>query len=114
MTDLSPETVGKLMALVREMGAYRGAMFEGGWTRRARELLPELPEPVDPDLVEAKRIIADTFGSPYFVGGKQLMHGEGPRRIHDIITGNGDKYWEVNAVRAAIKRGRALAAGDRS
>lgn len=76
--------------------------------KEAKELAELLPEPVDPDLLEARKVILESYGTPYSADGK-LMYGDGPARVADIEKGAGDTYWETKAVVAAIKRGRELA-----
>ncbi len=101
MTDLSPETVERMVALVRWMEEKRGQHadyytrfgFEA-WSR-VREIAADLPQPVDPDLLEA-RAMANEYAP----------HG-GPWA--GILEGKHDASPAVTQLLAAIKRGRALA-----
>lgn len=106
MTDLSPETVGKLVALVRRMALADKAEFVAMGTgcreayAEADAIVAELPEPVDPDLAEARAMAAS------FSDRNDVSHA-------DFMNGDMDSGDEVQQLLAAIKRGRALAGGDR-
>lgn len=106
MTDLSPETVGKLVALVRGVancypveGEARGVGSK--WINDARAIVAELPEPVDPDLMEAREAVIASVGFGGTIAADRAR------------SGDFDTWPTVIAALAGIKRGRALAAGDR-
>lgn len=100
MTDLSPETVGRMEALVRKVATWTWVAHTDADKdyAEARAIVAKLPEPVDPDLVEAREI---------------AQHGVNVG-VNDFAGGHCDKSHDVQLALAAIKRGRALAAGDRS
>jgi len=71
---------------------------------QAAELLSDLPKPVDPidpDLIEARRIVADAMDAE---GGFEMESIAGTR------DGQKDGDWDVRAALTAIKRGRVLEA----
>jgi len=69
------------------------------WLVEAREVARALlPEPVDADLLEVRRIVADAVPEAMRAG---------------ILAGDQDHTISITAPLACLKRGRALAAGDR-
>lgn len=98
----SPELVKRMMALVQ----HAAVSASGHTQEEAQRIVAVLP---NSDLIEARRVIGESYGSTQFMGRDELMIGDGPRRVDDIVTGKGDDYWETKAVVAAIKRGRELA-----
>jgi hypothetical protein len=99
MTDLSPETVGKLVDHARRVVAKYHDVKPGKNPELddLRAIVAELPEPVDQDLVEARKVCEEVIPS-----GSAFLEGEWDDG--DIMV----------AALAAIKRGRALAGGNRS
>lgn len=90
--EIAPELVERMVALVRGMVALpeasarpHGAAFE-----KAREIAALLPEPIDPDLIEAIAL----------VNSKIDISGAATKAQH----------WAVQMALACIKRGRELAA----
>ena len=90
----SDEALRRMEALVRRMATRA---YDSGWGEEAREILKLLPElPVDPDLLEARRIAQDD--SPSF-------------EQNDYYTsGQGDHTNLIAALTRAVRRGRELAA----
>jgi hypothetical protein len=57
--EIAPEVVERAIALVRDMSAVKGILTEDGINEdyaEARALVALLPEPVDADLIEARKI----------------------------------------------------------
>ena len=103
--NVSPEMVERMIALVwsgQELPAfsYPPGHPIGGFFTELRAIAAELPAPVDPDLVEARSL------SIQFKSGKRLEQ--------EILAGMHDEEEAIQALLAAIKRGRTLATqGDR-
>lgn len=95
MTDLSPETVERMVALVRRMAGYAGVYPKGEaaheFVSEASAIAADLPEPVDPDLVEAREIME----ARYYIND--------PEWQGDLDTTRAFKL---------LKRGRALERGE--
>lgn len=92
--EVGPEVVERCIALVRaaaerERTGYNWT-FPQEWHAEARAIVALLPEPVDGDLVEARKICERINPEMHAVSGD----------LEEVAL-------------AAIKRGRALAAGDR-
>lgn len=108
--EVGPEVVERMIALVRRLSASldKGSTVFPSLSSmehyaEARAIVALLPEPVDADLVEARRIAVEQLTAP---GQSEVFLGL-------IADGTNDHYSEVRIALAAIKRGRALAAGDR-
>jgi len=107
---VGPEVVERAIGLAQWMEHVRGlhADYYTRWGfeawERARAIVALLPEPVDADLIAAREMAA--------VEADKLGHKWVPR----ILAGEKDEDPQagVSLALAAIKRGRALAAGDRS
>lgn len=92
------EIEARAYACLREVAATKvGGPIEKFWdtVEEACAIVALLPEPIDPDLIEARKI------SDQFTGKK---NGDGQYSI-----GNRDSEAGLQAVLAAIKRGRTLA-----
>lgn len=93
--DVSPEVVERMVRLVRDVAV------NGDYEQRekARALIAILPKPVDPDLLEARRLVA-TSRDP----------GLSADMRANILKGEEDDspIWGMPVVLAAIKRGREL------
>lgn len=90
--QLPPDDIAKRMeALVREMA---GAGDIRAMTDEARAIVALLPEPVDADLVEARRLAVS------FRSGEKIRD--------EILTCERDAEEAIQALLAAIKHGRAL------
>ena len=76
----------------------------------ARYIAAHEQPPVDPDVLEARQLIADVYGRTRNDDGK-IMIGDGPPRVEAIKTGRGDDYWEMRAVLAALKSRKHKEAG---
>ncbi len=111
MSDISPELVDKMVTLVRTMAACgepltdhfikgSGAYFA---YRDAKAIAALLPEPVDPDLIEARELAIKHCTN---VG----TTGEGIDE-YAVREGRYDQGYAVRGMLAAIKRGRELAGG---
>jgi hypothetical protein len=92
---------GRMEALVRQIGADREPNGEGivvfngsALVAEARAIVALLPEPVDADLVEARRLAVG------FRSGEKIRD--------EILTGERDSEEAIQALLAAIRRGRAL------
>lgn len=102
--ELSPELVEELVSFVRDMNKVP---LRHDLALRVVDLVCKLPAPPDPDIEEARRITAET----------PAREGEDdPEGVQDwcaeVINGLHDNCYEVRAVLAAIKRGRALERGE--
>jgi len=104
--DTKPDVTTRMEALVR--GLAEG--HRGSWTwaaekiDEARAIVALLPEPVDPDLIEAREIVAKCCKWFSNAADQRLM-------VPSILDGSWDeaKAGLVQATLAAIKRGRELA-----
>lgn len=76
----------------------------------ARYIAQHEQPPVDPDVLEARQLIADVYGRTRNDDGK-IMIGDGPPRVEAIKTGRGDDYWEMRVVIAALKSRKHKEAG---
>jgi hypothetical protein len=92
----------RMAGLVREMASQSGP--EPRFIERAKAIVRDLPEPVDPDLIECRNIGAE-------IGKKHnpLIHIMNPQCWHD---GQNDDTHKMELMLAAIKRGRALERGE--
>lgn len=97
MTDLSPAVVGRMVAFVRGLAnvTNAGPYFIANTLETARELATELPEPVDPDVLEARCIAED-------IGWFSANH------LESLRAGREDNCAAIIGLIKAIKRGRAL------
>jgi len=99
---IPPEVVERMVAFVRACDHI--SLPTDGWQfTEARAIVALLPEPVDPDLVEARELAA--------VASEKLSHPWAPK----IRAGEKDDAPQagVSLALAAIRRGRALAAAER-
>lgn len=101
MTQPSPEAVEKMEVFVRRMaqGIYLHGCNEVGFTAyeavaAAQGLVAMLPEPVDPDLIEAREIVA---------------RSQDPYEAIRTRAGLQDNLFRVADTLAGIRAGRALA-----
>lgn len=76
----------------------------------ARYIAQHEQPPVDPDVLEARQLIADVYGCTRNDDGK-ITIGDGPPRVEAIKTGRGDDYWEMRVVLAALKSRKHKEAG---
>ena len=105
MTDLSPEVVGRMVALVRAWANDARTVAEARQLGiEARAIVALLPEPVDLDLVEARKIAA-SFAKP----GAYMCFSAGDLSSQRILEGRDDETSLVQNLLLAIKRGRELA-----
>ena len=57
--NYSPELVDQLVTYIRDAAAFaRKAGFMDAWSERVIELAALLPPPTDPDLLEARKVLA--------------------------------------------------------
>lgn len=98
--EVEPELVERMANAIRRHARGLVNMREG-YTVEAefRAIASELPEPVDPDLIEARRIAATAYQAS---GGSKIA-------VRGVLDGNRDDDWDVIACLTAIKRGRELA-----
>lgn len=111
MSDLEPELVERMADLIRKLshGFHLHGVNDAGISQYdavaiAQGIASHLP---DPDIAEARRVVAENYGSTRMQDGSRCL-GDGPARVEEIKAGKGDKYWEMRVVIAAIKRGREL------
>lgn len=104
--EISPELVERMVALVRAYGHGAGLAFEQATGRsvfaEAMLLADLLPEPVDPDLIEAREIVAS---------GHDVYAAESPWHANEAVkvrAGQDDRLFRVADTFAGIKRGREL------
>lgn len=90
MSDISPELVERMTQLVRVMA--KGHILKSAAFDEAYEIAAALPEPVDPDLIEARKMAADQSGGAQY-----------------FLSGACDDWSNVRLALSAIKRGRELA-----
>lgn len=99
---VGPELVERMVALVRDLHAdhlrYNLHDRQQDFCVRTAAIVAELPEPVDPDLIEV-RALAATVG----------LHFGLAERLSYIADGRGDNWYETQLALAALKRGRELA-----
>lgn len=105
MSEISPDLIERMVALVRDMasrddGTILTQVQHSTSFMRAREIAALLPEPVDPDLIEARAVAAHVHLD---------MHGS-ERSAEAILNGRHDDWILLISCVAAIKRGRELAA----
>lgn len=101
MTYINEATVERMVRLVRRIALQ--PLSDAGV--EARAIVALLPEPVDPDLVEARQVVIDTLAPE--------NHARCNCR-EEIANGGWDSGQKVRASLAAIKRGRELARQDKS
>ncbi|RYG90141.1 MAG: hypothetical protein EON59_00745 [Alphaproteobacteria bacterium] len=100
--QIPAEVVERMVALVRRLARgpnERGRFFVQNVEDEARELIALLPEPVDPDLLEARELFIALEGG---VDADRDV-------IRDILQGKADCADEIRHLLAGIKRGRELA-----
>jgi hypothetical protein len=115
MSEVSPELVERMVALVTRMAGKSsiGASFKEespiSWDSRhydeARAIADHLPKPVDPDLIEARELVAAAVAY-----GRSTYIPLSPS-VDDFRSGAADAGTLIANTLAAIKRGRELA-GD--
>lgn len=94
--ELDPALWDRMVALVRELASRDGACFVGEIKHEAQAIVADLPKPVDPDLIEARKICA-------------MKPGVNALGRCAYLDGNWDEGSDVSVALAAIKRGRELA-----
>lgn len=101
MTEIAPELVERMVALVREIAADRflrsASPYVHSFAKIAADIVAELPEPVDPDLIEVRKMLAERY-DPEASGDY----------IRAILAGKEDYTAPIINCLAAIKRGREL------
>lgn len=95
-SEVGPEVVERMIALVRAVSEHGGTMVN---LAEARAIVALMPEPVDADRVEVRRIVADALPQKLRAG---------------ILAGDEDHTVSITAPLACLKRGRALAQGGLS
>ena len=96
--ERDPALWDRMEALVREMASQRGP--EPRFIERARAIVAALPKPVDPDLIEARSIVANAKPHVAEYSGQ------------DILAGLEDDCFAMLVALAGIRRGRALQRGE--
>lgn len=74
----------------------------------ARYIAEHEEPPVDPLVIEAREAFKE-YGPTRYTGTDCLMPGNAPARVETILRGEGDDYWEMRVVLAALRRGIELA-----
>lgn len=97
--ERDPALWDRMEALVRDLASRDGACFVGEIKHEAQAIVADLPKPVDPDLIEARKLAAS------FSDREDVNHA-------DYLSGDLDSGGEVQGFLAAIKRGRELAAPE--
>lgn len=85
--DIPDEVVARMVALVREMADRDSPTYYYDLFMRARDIAALLPEPVDPDLIEARKIVKACY--------PEMTEGYNGRRMM--------------VAKSALARGRELA-----
>lgn len=98
---VAPELVERMRALIETMASCDGAAFVLEYKDQARAIVAAL-EPVDPMLLEARKIVADQYGE-----GGNVAHLR-----EQALSGEGDEWFHTKVAKAALARGRALAHRD--
>lgn len=100
MSEIEPETVDRMVALIRRVAAeldhYHG-YAANAMQMEGRAIVALLPEPVDPDLIEARKIVAS------------LCYRVDTDGYVRVMKGRNDSGLNVRETLAGIKRGRELA-----
>ncbi|TZG25618.1 hypothetical protein [Sphingomonas montanisoli] len=102
MSAPSPEAIERMMAFVRNMA---NATSCSPLFREAAEIAALLPEPIDPDLIEARKVIHRVLMDKG-ASGEAIFAGE-------VLAGERDDALFMHVAIAAIKLGRVLAEEDR-
>ena len=91
--DIDPKLVERMVALVRELAVTdrSGPWVLVNFSMTAKNIVAEMPEPVDPDLLLAREVASVHWGS----------------EAHRVISGEMDNAGFVAVALAAIKRARA-------
>lgn len=96
---VAPELVARLVELARSVATSPACTI--AQTVEAQNILAAL-EPVDPMLLEARKIVADQYGE-----GGNVAHLR-----EQALSGEGDEWFHTKVALAALRRGRALASRD--
>lgn len=112
VSEIDPVLVGKMAALVRDIAdfTWSDGLLAGNASRnqdaafaaRLCEIARLLPKPIDPDLLEARRMVALRSGNAEIEAEYRLRVMDGAEDGHPAV---------INTL-AAIKRGRELAEQD--
>lgn len=111
MTDIAPEVVERALTHVRTMAAkVEGWHFSamGSDYQEAHLIAALLPKPIDPDLLEAREMVAR--GHDKWAGESPWHAGEAER----VRSGRDDHCFRVADTLAGIRRGRELTEQERS
>ena len=101
-TQIDDAVVERLIALARNVATNR----MNGTHNEANAIVALLPEPVDPDLIEAREELAS-----FYEAGGIAIHVPA-KDCENIRAGLCDDRADVKGFLAAIKRGRALERGE--
>jgi len=95
--DPTPTPDERAVALIRKIA--KGDWSPGYETEAEARAIVAALEPVDPMLLEARKIVADQYGE-----GGNVAH------LRDqALSGEGDEWFHTKVALAALRRGRALA-----
>lgn len=96
--DTKPDVTTRMEALVRRMVEQDPALYWRDIRDEARAIVALLPEPVDPDLIEARECVAEVY--------EQSGRVDLAQQTRD---GQQDNRLRVQSARLALARGRELA-----
>lgn len=97
--EVGSEVVERALELVRDL-VSADRFYIDALAKRAAEIVALLPEPVDADLVEARKLAAS------------LIEHHSPVMAAQIAAGHGDDYAPLKHVLAGLKAGRSLEKGE--
>lgn len=98
---ISDELVERMVTFLRKLDKWDGSYALASDMTEARAIVAKLPQPVDPDLLEARAIEA-----------RICREVENSRDAERVERGEFDERPGMQGVLAAIKRGRALERGE--
>lgn len=93
---VAPELVARLVVLARSVATSPACTI--AQTVEAQNILAAL-EPVDPMLLEARKIVADQYGES----------GNVAHLREQALSGEGDEWFHTKVALSALRRGRSLA-----
>ena len=100
--QIAPELVERCVTLVRKVATWTWVAHSSAAEdyAEARDIVSLLPKPIDPDLIEARKIVnrhARTANGDW---------------ANNFLSGDADNTYPVQAALAAIKYGKTLARTD--
>lgn len=105
--EIPQEAVERAIAFMHYMARKPiDERFLGYEAEMARDILRLIPEPVDPDLIEARNVAGDAMAAAVRAN---FCKSYSTGAINAVRTGNDDDNIYVIAALAGIKRGREIA-----